>query len=261
MRHVFETETAPRFVQSDNGKEFKNKKVADLYIEFNVTAINGRPRHPKSQGIVERANQALVRRLGKTLLASGSKRWIDILSRVKYGINIDVHRATKKRPLEAFRLLPVTSSRPSDLRARVEKGYALDFSTKDSSQGDYDVPKNVFEDLAESSNDESTGSLDSGAFMVSEEVHKRYLDSMNKQCQVHRRKYSVGDCVLLKLDHDSNPSNRRSALDGFWDSKVFKIKAVINETNVIIEDQKDHSLQAVATNRLKKDHSISVINQ
>ena len=95
MRHVFETETAPRFVQSDNGKEFKNKKIAELYTEFNVNAIHGHPRHPKSQGMVERANQALVRRLGKTLLASGSKRWIDILSRAKYGINIGVHRPLK----------------------------------------------------------------------------------------------------------------------------------------------------------------------
>ena len=149
----------------------------------------------------------------------------------------------------------------------MEEGYALNFSTEGSSQGDSDEPKNVFRDLAESSSNETTdpsnsaGSLGSGAFMVSEEFHKRYLDSTNKQCQVHRRKYSVGDCVLLKLDHDSNPSNRRSALDGFWDSKVFKIKAVINEADVMIEDQKDHSLQAVATKRLKKDHSRNVISQ
>ena len=51
-----------------------------LCEEFFIIPIFGRPRYPQSQGIIERANQTLTRRLSKYLEGKG-KRWLDIISK------------------------------------------------------------------------------------------------------------------------------------------------------------------------------------
>jgi transposase InsO family protein len=73
----------PSIVQSDNGKEFKNHLLQDYLKESNVISKFGRPRHPQSQGQVERANQTLVRRMSKCLYGK-SVRWIDILGKLRF---------------------------------------------------------------------------------------------------------------------------------------------------------------------------------
>ena len=48
----------PKILQSDNGREFVNSTVCNLVEDWlgEVTIINGRARHPQSQGLVERGN-------------------------------------------------------------------------------------------------------------------------------------------------------------------------------------------------------------
>lgn len=70
----------PSIVQSDNGKEFKNKILEDYLAENQVIHKFGHPRHPQSQGQVERSNQTLVRRTSKCLNGK-SVRWIEILGK------------------------------------------------------------------------------------------------------------------------------------------------------------------------------------
>lgn len=55
---VFSYIGLPRILQSDNGREFVNSLVAQLVKDWpeEVTIVNGRPRHPQSQGAVEKAN-------------------------------------------------------------------------------------------------------------------------------------------------------------------------------------------------------------
>jgi hypothetical protein len=78
-------EGAPSVVQGDNGKEFKNKLLRNLYSKYNAISGFGRSRYPQTQGIVEtkivgtRRNQTLGRRLSKSLHGKGV-RWIVILS-------------------------------------------------------------------------------------------------------------------------------------------------------------------------------------
>ncbi|CAG8657109.1 7947_t:CDS:2, partial [Diversispora eburnea] len=57
---------SPTILQSDNGKEFVAQVIKEL-IELwpSVTIINGWPRHPQSQGLVERANGILEQKLDK----------------------------------------------------------------------------------------------------------------------------------------------------------------------------------------------------
>ena len=48
---------SPCILQSDNGKEFRNSVVYNLKkLWHNLKIIHGRPRHPQSQGSVERSN-------------------------------------------------------------------------------------------------------------------------------------------------------------------------------------------------------------
>lgn len=76
---LFETFTvfgAPQILHSDNGKEF----VADVIHELlklwkGIKVINGRPRHPQSQGCVERGNKVLQERLAKWMAVTNSSSW------------------------------------------------------------------------------------------------------------------------------------------------------------------------------------------
>ncbi|CAF4507119.1 unnamed protein product, partial [Didymodactylos carnosus] len=67
---------APRILQSDNGKEFVAKVIKDLKNTWNdLVIINGRPRHPQTQGLVERGNQTLESALGKWMQSNNSTEW------------------------------------------------------------------------------------------------------------------------------------------------------------------------------------------
>ena len=48
---------APQILQSDNGSEFTAQVVKDLKSMWpELVMVHGKPRHPQSQGSVERAN-------------------------------------------------------------------------------------------------------------------------------------------------------------------------------------------------------------
>ena len=59
-------------MQSDNGREFVNQVINDLLRvwQSNIQLLSGRPRHPQSQGLVERAHQTLPK---KCLVRSAKK--------------------------------------------------------------------------------------------------------------------------------------------------------------------------------------------
>ena len=48
----------PKVLQSDNGREFTSTLINELVKNWPgyTTIVNGRPRHPQSQGLVERGN-------------------------------------------------------------------------------------------------------------------------------------------------------------------------------------------------------------
>ncbi|CAF1040760.1 unnamed protein product [Didymodactylos carnosus] len=62
----------------------------------------GRPRHPQSQGCIERANGVLSITLGKWLDINHSTHWSDGLLSVVYVINTRVSSTTKTTPYETM---------------------------------------------------------------------------------------------------------------------------------------------------------------
>ena len=102
LNYIFMNFGVPKEIQSDNGKEFKNNLLESFLNEKFIKIVHGRPRHPQSQGQIERANQTIKRFLGKELHERQSHRWIDIIDDINHTYNITIHRATKQSPFLLF---------------------------------------------------------------------------------------------------------------------------------------------------------------
>eukprot|EP00731_Ephydatia_muelleri_P011035 Em0005g1621a len=102
--HVFPYFGVPRILHSDNGQEFVNMVIVDLLKcwNSNIQLVSGRPRHPQSRGLVERAHQTLHKKMAAEISASGMKTppWSDWLPRIVYAMNIQVHDTTGASPYE-----------------------------------------------------------------------------------------------------------------------------------------------------------------
>ena len=60
LYQIFTTQGCPLILQHDNGREFCNKVIRRLKgIWPDSVIVRGRPRHPQSQGSVERANKGI----------------------------------------------------------------------------------------------------------------------------------------------------------------------------------------------------------
>ena len=62
--HVFCYLGTPKILHSDNGREFVNEIVESVVKEWPGEVINGRPRNPKCQGLVEQGNGTVEKMIG-----------------------------------------------------------------------------------------------------------------------------------------------------------------------------------------------------
>jgi len=91
----------PKILQSDNGKEFTAVIIKELISLWpTVKIINGRPCHPQSQGLVERANGILQQKLGKWKEDTGRHDWSFGLRLVILSMNHSYCCSHKKTPYE-----------------------------------------------------------------------------------------------------------------------------------------------------------------
>ena len=86
QNQVFSYLGTPKILHSDNGHEFVNAIVASLCKEWpgEVTIVNGHPRNPKCQGLVEQGNGTVEKMLGVRLLESDTdippwSEWLPII--------------------------------------------------------------------------------------------------------------------------------------------------------------------------------------
>ena len=90
-------------LQSDNGKEFRNKLVSDLTKLWpNLKIIHGRPRHPQSQGSIERANGDIQNILGSWIRTNNSTAWASALPYVQFIKNSKIHSRLGVSPYRAI---------------------------------------------------------------------------------------------------------------------------------------------------------------
>ncbi|CAF4134003.1 unnamed protein product [Rotaria magnacalcarata] len=90
-----------KILQSDNGKEFTAQIIKDLKIKWpQLVILNGRPRHPQSQGLVERGNSTLCDILGKFMQDRDTSHWVSCLLPAIYSMNTSLAQGIKHTPFE-----------------------------------------------------------------------------------------------------------------------------------------------------------------
>jgi transposase InsO family protein len=90
-----------KILQSDNGKEFTAQVIKDMKIMWpGLVILNGRPRHPQSQGLVERGNSTLCDILGKLMQDRDTTHWTHCLLPAVYSMNTSLAQGIKHTPFE-----------------------------------------------------------------------------------------------------------------------------------------------------------------
>lgn len=92
----------PVILQCDNGKEFSDnillKKLGNLWP--NLKILHGRPRHPQSQGMIERANSIMETKIGRWMETHKQTNWTSVLGQIVYTMNSEICCTTKFSPYE-----------------------------------------------------------------------------------------------------------------------------------------------------------------
>ncbi|CAF3516224.1 unnamed protein product [Rotaria socialis] len=96
---IFTTFGAPAILQSDNGREFVAKVIEELALIWkDLKIVHGKPRHPQSQGSVERSNQDTKQLLGTWIRENNSTKWAEGLRFVQFQKNSCFHRVLNNSP-------------------------------------------------------------------------------------------------------------------------------------------------------------------
>ncbi|CAG8578376.1 7972_t:CDS:2 [Paraglomus brasilianum] len=179
-----------------------------------ITIRHGRPRHPQSQGQIERLNQTIGRGFTKLLWDDENrlqrKDWIHVIDAFIISYNSTIHRAHGRTPHEEV-------DEENQMLASDAVG---DDITKRTSR---------VQQLQQSVNN----SLD------------KYRSKLCKQGSVYRKKTAnntieAGTSVVIAPDHDMNPKTRKRKLQPtFSQEGKFKRLAANNHTAIVEVDGKD----------------------
>jgi len=89
----------PKIMQRDNEREFKGVLLV-LLKEYGIHVVNGCPRNPSTQGLVEQANVTIEMKLRCRMHDNNSAVWHLSLPRIALAMNLSTHCATGKVPYE-----------------------------------------------------------------------------------------------------------------------------------------------------------------
>jgi len=84
-------------MQCDNGKEFKGLLLI-LAKSFGICVINGRPRNPLTQGLVEQANGTMKTRIRAWMHDNRSTKWASALPKITMAMNRSILGSRGKTP-------------------------------------------------------------------------------------------------------------------------------------------------------------------
>lgn len=103
LRSIFALFGAPMILQSDNGREFRNKVIDQLKLKWPwLKMVHGKPRHSQSQGSVERSNQKVQDIIMTSVQDDPSFRWAENLDDIQFKQNRNLHSGIKQAPLQAL---------------------------------------------------------------------------------------------------------------------------------------------------------------
>lgn len=89
----------PKIIQCDNGSEFKGALLI-LLRRHGIQCINGNPRSPQTQGLVEQGNCVVEAKIRAWKMDNRSSNWADALTEVALAINSQVHSVLGRAPYD-----------------------------------------------------------------------------------------------------------------------------------------------------------------
>jgi len=117
---------APVLLQSDNGSEFTAAVITELATLWpDLKIIHGKPRHPQSQGSVERANGDIKDMLVAWMSDNNSTDWTWGIKFVQFAKNSSHHAGINRSPYAAMfgnnaRVGLTSTSLPAEVISRLE---------------------------------------------------------------------------------------------------------------------------------------------
>ena len=94
---------APHILQSDNGREFTGQVIHELSTLWpELILVNGRPRHPQSQGSVERSNGDMKNQLMAWMRDNNTSKWSYGIRFVQWSMNTSFHETIGMEPYKAL---------------------------------------------------------------------------------------------------------------------------------------------------------------
>jgi len=153
---IFLTFGAPCILQSDNGKEFRASVVENLRTFWpELTIVHGRPRHPESQGSVERANGEVKRLLSIWIRTTGRKDWATGIKVVQFQYNRAYNKNLESSPFKVlFGIDPpvglqstiIPNSKYPELYTETDLNNALNDENDESDESEDEVAIDAFGD-------------------------------------------------------------------------------------------------------------------
>ncbi|XP_063411146.1 KRAB-A domain-containing protein 2-like [Mytilus trossulus] len=228
---------APHILQSDNGREFTAHIITELKSLWSeLVIVHGRPRHPQSQGAVERANADIKEMLISWMNDNDTRQWSEGLRFVQFQKNRSYHRVIDQSPYHALfgsdpKIGLSSSSLPKELLPNLETEEDLVKVFKEVSEENSEIEIDGTDENTDAESVESERELnDSGSTrttieVVSEEVEtpiirarKRTLSGQQIQADVLTRntkqklsELSVGDNVIIPIpQYDRAPTDQRN---------------------------------------------------
>ena len=117
---------APHILQSDNGSEFTAQIVEELKVIWpQLIIVHGKPRHPQSQGSVERANGDIKDMLCAWMHDNNTNDWSLGIKFVQLQKNTSHHAGINRAPYKALfgcdaKIGLTTSSLPAEIIAKLQ---------------------------------------------------------------------------------------------------------------------------------------------
>lgn len=279
---IVKTFGAPEILHTDNGREFKNAHMTRLCSLYRIKQVHGAPRHPQSQGQIERFNQTLKKSLSKALYDPSNpntldKKWTTILSEKLYEYNIVSHSATKKSPFElmfkrsGFNGFEINEENENidemDQQNIEEERPAFIFDEglveilENVTSGEDDATiKSLFcpyeqslesENISGSKQDlTATNNIDIDD-LVTDPLHfQKYLKRMDRSNSKKKKQIiAVGDNVLVKKNFDNNPNTKKNTFDANF-SDIAMVLSVSDKTCEVLHS--NNTKETVFFNRIKK---------
>ena len=96
FRNIFQEGRIPKRIQTDQGKEFENRHVRELFAEHNIELFSVKSAYKAA--MVERFNRTLKHKLWRYLTSTNKRKWLDVLQDAVHSYNHSVHRVIKRKP-------------------------------------------------------------------------------------------------------------------------------------------------------------------